>query len=45
MFVSGSNLLDEDYVTYDSQTVRTTSDTRFFAGRGRVVNLGIELEF
>lgn len=45
VFVSGSNLLDEDYVTYDSQTVRTTSDTRFFAGRGRVVNLGIELEF
>ena len=45
VFVSGSNILDEDYVTYDSQTVRTTSDTRFFAGRGRVVNLGIELEF
>lgn len=45
VFVSGSNLLDEDYVTYDSQTVRTASDTRFFAGRGRVVNLGIELEF
>lgn len=40
-----SNLFDEQYVTYDSQTVRTTSDTRFFAGRGRVISIGFERSF
>ncbi len=40
-----SNLFDEQFVTYDSQTVRTTSDTRFFAGRGRVFSVGFERSF
>ena len=33
------NLTDEFYVTYDSDTVRVTDDSRFFAGRGRTVTL------
>ncbi len=43
--LSASNLLDEQYVTYNSQTVQPTSDTRFFAGRGRVITLGYEKRF
>ncbi|RPF71113.1 TonB-dependent receptor [Aurantiacibacter spongiae] len=33
------NLTDEFYVTYDSDTVRVTDDSRFFAGRGRTFTL------
>lgn len=40
--LSAANLFDEQYVTYNSQTVQPTSDTRFFAGRGRVITLGYE---
>lgn len=40
-----SNLFDEQYIGYDSQTVRTASDTRFFAGRGRVITVGFERSF
>ena len=40
-----SNLLDKQYVTYNSQTVQNTSDTRFFAGRGRVISLSYEMAF
>ncbi|MEZ5996157.1 MAG: TonB-dependent receptor [Hyphomonadaceae bacterium] len=40
-----ANLLDEQYVTYNSQTVQPTSDTRFFAGRGRVITIGLERRF
>lgn len=43
--LSASNLLDKQYVTYDSQTVQPTSNTRYFAGRGRVVTLALEKTF
>ncbi|WP_375205505.1 TonB-dependent receptor [Hyphococcus sp.] len=43
--LSASNLFDEQYVTYNSQTTRTTDDARFFAGRGRVITLGYEKRF
>ena len=33
------NLTDEFYVTYDSDTVQTGSNTRFFSGRGRTFTL------
>ena len=33
------NLTDEFYITYDSDTVQVTSDTRYFAGRGRTFTL------
>lgn len=38
------NLLDEEYVTYYSQTV-TTKDDRFFAGRGRTFTMTYENRF
>lgn len=40
-----ANLLDEQYTSYDSQTVQPTSDTRYFAGRGRVITIGLERSF
>ncbi|MFN4185448.1 MAG: TonB-dependent receptor [Hyphomonas sp.] len=43
--LSASNLFDKQYVTYDSQTVQPTSNTRFFAGRGRVITLAFEKKF
>lgn len=43
--LSASNLLDKQYVTYDSQTVQPASNTRYFAGRGRVVTLAFEKKF
>lgn len=43
--LSASNLFDKQYVTYDSQTVQPTSNTRFFAGRGRVISLAFEKKF
>lgn len=33
------NALDEDYITYYSQTVRPTDDLGYYAGRGRTVTL------
>jgi iron complex outermembrane receptor protein len=33
------NLTDKYYVTYDSDTVRTSDNNRFFSGRGRTVTL------
>ena len=33
------NLTDEFFLTYDSDTVRTSDDRRFFAGRGRTFTL------
>ncbi|GGY09451.1 TonB-dependent receptor [Litchfieldella qijiaojingensis] len=38
------NLLDEDYITYRSQVGRD-GDDRFFAGRGRTLTLGYQLDF
>ena len=39
------NLLDEQYVDYNTDTVAATSNTRFFAGRGRTLTLGLERRF
>ena len=33
------NLTDAYYLTYDSDTVRTNDDSRFYAGRGRTFTL------
>ncbi|KCZ96018.1 TonB dependent receptor [Hyphomonas hirschiana VP5] len=43
--LSASNLFDKQYVTYDSQTVQPTSNTRYFAGRGRMITLAFEKSF
>jgi len=43
--LSASNLFDKQYVTYNSQTVQPTSNSRFFAGRGRVISLAFEKKF
>jgi iron complex outermembrane receptor protein len=40
-----NNLLDEQYITYNSDTVRTTDNLRFFAGRGRTFVLGWQVGF
>lgn len=40
-----NNLLDEQYITYNSDTVRTTDNARFFAGRGRTLILGWQADF
>ena len=40
-----NNLLDEQYITYNSDTVRTNDNLRFFAGRGRTFVLGWQLGF
>jgi iron complex outermembrane receptor protein len=37
--LSMQNLTDKYYVTYNSDTVRTFDDNRFFTGRGRTVTL------
>lgn len=37
--LAAQNLTDEFYVTYDSDTVRTSDNSRFYAGRGRTVTL------
>ena len=43
--LSAQNLFDEYYIGYDSDTVRTTSDSRFYAGRGRTVTVGWDWRF
>ena len=40
-----NNLLDEQYITYNSDTTRTTDNLRFFAGRGRTFVLGWQVGF
>ncbi|MBN8411460.1 MULTISPECIES: TonB-dependent receptor [Halomonas] len=42
--VGVSNLLDEDYITYYSQSA-LVNDDRYFAGRGRTLTLGYSVEF
>ncbi len=37
--LAAQNLTDRFYISYDSDTVRTTDNLRFFAGRGRTVTL------
>ncbi|MBW8302795.1 MAG: TonB-dependent receptor, partial [Brevundimonas sp.] len=39
------NLLDEDYISYNSDTTRPTDDGSYFAGRGRTVTLGLTRRF
>ena len=43
--LSAMNLLDKYYVSYNSDTVAATDPTRFFAGRGRTLTLGLTSEF
>ncbi|MFM7348680.1 MAG: TonB-dependent receptor domain-containing protein [Erythrobacter sp.] len=38
--LAGQNLLDRQYIDYNSDTQRPTDSLRFFAGRGRSVTLG-----
>ena len=40
-----SNLFDETYITYNSDTISVANDLRFFAGRGRVFTLGWDFKF
>lgn len=37
--LAASNLTDEFYVTYDSDTVRVADNGRFYSGRGRTFTL------
>ena len=39
------NITDEFYISYDSDTVRVTDNSRFFAGRGRTFTLSWRGEF
>lgn len=39
------NALDAYYLTYDSDTVRTFDNTRYFTGRGRTFTLSLQSEF
>ncbi len=43
--LAAQNLTDAFYVTYDSDTVRVTDNSRFFAGRGRTVTLSWRGQF
>ena len=43
--LAAQNLTDEFYVTYDSDTVRVTDNSRFFSGRGRTFTLSLRSEF
>lgn len=38
--LAAQNITNEFYVTYDSDTVRVTDNSRFYAGRGRTITLG-----
>jgi iron complex outermembrane recepter protein len=43
--LAAQNLTDAFYITYDSDTVRVTDNSRFFAGRGRTFTLAWRGEF
>ena len=43
--LSVANLLDEQYVSYASDTTRPTDNLFFFAGQGRTVTLGWDVRF
>ena len=43
--LSASNLLNEQYISYVSDTERPTDNLRYFAGRGRAVTLAFERRF
>ena len=39
------NLMDEQYLSYSSDTSNPADNLRYFAGRGRVFTLGLERRF
>ena len=43
--LAAQNLTNEFFITYDSDTVRVTDSSRFFAGRGRTFTLSLRSEF
>lgn len=43
--LSVSNLTDESYISYNSDTERPTDNLRFFAGRGRTMTLAYDVRF
>jgi iron complex outermembrane receptor protein len=43
--LSVQNLLDEQYISYNSDTQRPTDNLRFYAGRGRTWTLGWDYRF
>ena len=43
--LAAQNLTDRFYITYDSDTVRTSDNTRFYAGRGRSFTVSWRGEF
>lgn len=43
--LSVANLLDAQYISYNSDTTRPSDNLRFFAGRGRVFTLGWDVRF
>ena len=43
--LAAQNLLNEYYVSYDSDTARTNDNDRFFAGRGRTLTLAWDWHF
>ena len=45
VFFSVQNLMDEQYLSYSSDTSNPTDNLRYFAGRGRVFTLGLERRF
>lgn len=45
LVLSAANLLDEEYLSYASDTTRPTDNTFLFAGRGRTLTLGWDWRF
>lgn len=45
VFLSVQNLMDEQYLSYSSDTSNPADNLRYFAGRGRVYTLGLERKF
>lgn len=43
--LSVQNLLDREYIDYNSQTQRLTDSQRYYAGRGRTLTLGWDYSF
>ncbi len=45
VFFGVQNLMDEQYLSYSSDTTNPADNLRYFAGRGRVFTLGLERRF
>ncbi|RHW17363.1 TonB-dependent receptor [Sphingomonas gilva] len=43
--LAASNIFDAAYITYNSDTISTNDDLRFFSGRGRTFTLGWDVRF